>query len=327
MSYTHLTMEKRLKLYLYVNQGMNLTEISREIGVHRTTVSRELVRGKKDGEYQPYYSQKMSSKRSRNRSRPVLESDRLMQEVRRRLLEDHSPEQISGRLPIDFPDDPTMRISHESIYVWVYRRIRNGEKNLRDHLRHGRVRRRKRLHCKEKRLMIHGKVFIDDRPDSVGAKLEAGHWEGDTITGSRHKGYVATFVERVHKYLVAFPIQEKKSAYFTTKIKAAFKKIPAELKKTLTVDNGPEFACHKQMAYWTGMNVYFAHPYHSWERGLNEHTNGLIRQYLPKRIHLLSLEQRDLDRIIQRLNNRPRKSLGYRTPAESFAAATRALQN
>jgi IS30 family transposase len=160
----------------------------------------------------------------------------------------------------------------------------------------------------------------------VNRKQRFGDWEADTIEGVGKKGYVATFVERKSKFLVAYPLKNKTAESFTKGAARAFRSIPETGRKTITVDNGKEFAAHKDLARILGATVYFAHPYHSWERGLNEHTNGLIRQYLPKSRTLLDLSARELARIVWRLNNRPRKSLGYRTPREVFFKQPLALQ-
>jgi len=246
MPYVHLTMDKRVQLYQLVQDQQSFTTMGRVIGCHRSTISRELKRLGQGKEYLPHKAQQHAQKQSMARSTPTLGNLTLMAEVRRRLVLDHSPEQIAGRLPIDYPAEPSMRISYESIYRWIYQHIRSGDKCLRNHLRHGRVRRRKRISSKTIRHGIKDRVSIDERPASVLSKVEAGHWEGDTITGTMHRGYIGTYVERTHKFLIAFPIQDKKSIYFSCKTKNAFKNIPVEFKKSITVDNGPEFAAHKK---------------------------------------------------------------------------------
>jgi len=240
-----------------------------------------------------------------------------MAEIERRLKEDHSPAQIAGRLKLEHPHDPQWHVSPETIYQPVYARIRAGA-DLKAHLRHGRKKRRNRWSGKNKRGSIPDRVFIDERPSIVDRKERIGDWEGDTIEGSRKKGYVATFTERKTKFLVAYPLARKRATDLLRGAASVFQTIPEDKRKTLTVDNGKEFALHKGLSRALKAEVYFAHPYHSWERGLNEHTNGLLRQYLPKGLNLEGLTKQRLAKIVDKLNNRPRKALGYRTPREVF---------
>ena len=194
----------------------------------------------------------------------------------------------------------------------------SGLANLKVPLRQGRKKRRNRLSGKDKRGSIPDRVFIDERPSIVDRKERIGDWEGDTIEGSRKKGYVATFTERKTKFLVPYPLARKRAADLLRGAESAFQNIPEDKRKTLAVDNGKEFALHKGLSRALKAEVYFAHPYHSWERGLNEHTNGLLRQYLPKGLNLEGLAKHRLAKIVDKLNNRPRKALGYRTPREVF---------
>jgi len=191
---------------------------------------------------------------------------------------------------------------------------------LRNHLRQGQKKRRKRLSGKDKRGVIPNRTFIDDRPAIVDDKSKMGNWEGDTVEGGNKKGYIATFVERKSKFLVGYTLANKTTDGLVRKAKSAFAKIPEEYLETLTVDNGKEFANHEELAIATKTTVYFAHPYHSWERGLNEHTNGLLRQYFPKGMRLDDLSHQELAKVIRKINNRPRKSLGYRTHREILYA-------
>ena len=210
-------------------------------------------------------------------------------------------------------------MSHETIYQYVYAQVHQ-EPELRIHLRQGQKKRRKRLSGKDKRGVIPNRTFIDERPAIVEEKSRIGDWEGDTVEGGNKKGYIATFVERKSKFLVGYTLDHKTSQGLVKKAKRAFSKIPMGYLETLTVDNGKEFANHEGLAKTTKTTMYFAHPYHSWERGLNEHTNGLLRQYFPKGMQLDNLSPQELAKVIRKINNRPRKSLGYRTPWEVFHA-------
>lgn len=178
----------------------------------------------------------------------------------------------------------------------------------------------------DRRGIIPDRVFIDSRPAIVEQKIRRGDWEGDTVEGAGKQGYVATWVDRRDKFLVAYKLTNKSAKALADGARHAFRKIPKEYRKTYTVDNGKEFAYHKELASSLGGEVYFAHPYHSWERGLNENTNGLLRQYLPKKRALTDLTKKELAKIVSKLNNRPRKSLGYRTPREAFFDLPLALQ-
>jgi IS30 family transposase len=166
---------------------------------------------------------------------------------------------------------------------------------------------------------IPDRVSIDERPKIVEEKSRMGDWEGDTVESAGKNAYIATFVDRKTKFLLAKLMPDKSAATLNHAALRAFKPIPAPRRNTLTLDNGKEFAGHKSLSQALGIDIYFAHPYHSWERGLNEHTNGLIRQYLPKKIPFNTLTQKQLDKIVDKINNRPRKVLGYLTPYEVFS--------
>jgi IS30 family transposase len=248
-----------------------------------------------------------------------------MSSVTKMLKQDVSPEQIAGRISLEKGQNPSWKISHETIYLFIYQQARIGN-DLRGHLRHGR-----KLYCKRKgmntrRGIIPGRVFIDQRPIVVNEKTRIGDWEGDTIEGSGKRGYVATFTDRRTKYLIANTLKNKTAEELVKRTKKAFTKVPRTHLKTITLDNGREFSRHQDLSKALRVDIFFAHPYHSWERGLNEHTNGLLRQYLPKNKSLLGLTKRELDKIVEKLNNRPRKILGYRTPHEVFYSLPLALQ-
>jgi IS30 family transposase len=248
-----------------------------------------------------------------------------MEEVEDRIRKDHSPEQIAGRLKLEHPEDTSWHISHETIYQHVYARIKEGA-DLQAHLRQSGKKRKKRTAKKDNRGVIPNRVFIDKRPEIVDSKTQAGHWEGDTVEGGDKKGYILTYVERKTKYTLARRLANKSAENVVKASRGAFKDLPEAMKKTITLDNGKEFAKHEALAKVTGSTVYFAHPYHSWERGLNEHTNGKLRQYYPKKQPLDKLSSHDLAIKVRMLNNRPRKSLGYQTPQEAFTQELFALQ-
>lgn len=327
MPYKHFNSEDRDRLQHALGAGLSVTDIAQQIGKHRSSVYREVSRNKKNRqEYMSHWAEELSQKRRRLcSSKPKLGNLMLMKEVAIRVRKDHSPEQIAGRLKLEHPNDPSWEISHESIYQYIYAESRKGS-DLGSHLRQGHKKRRKRLSGKDKRGSIPNRISIDERPAIVESKTRIGDWEGDTVEGGGKKGYIGTFVDRGSKYLLAFTLKNKTADALANKLGKAFTKLPPTAVKTITVDNGKEFAKHATIAEATGSKVYFAHPYHSWERGLNEHTNGLLRQYFPKKMPLDKLHPRHLAKIVRLINNRPRKSLGYRTPAEVFSEGNVALQ-
>jgi IS30 family transposase len=245
--------------------------------------------------------------------------------VLRQLKEGWAPEQIAGRLRhVEHPDEPALWISHESIYRYVWADKANGGK-VYEYLRRGKKRYRKRGRDTQGRGQIPDRVSIDERPAEVNERQRFGDWEGDTIVGKNMKGYIATFVERKSRYTVARVMKDKRAKTLNTAALRGLAKIPPALVRTLTFDNGKEFAGFKKLEQQLSAQVYFAHPYSSWERGTNENTNGLLRQYVPKETDITTVKPATLNAIIERLNNRPRKSLNYRTPNEVLLEAIVAL--
>jgi IS30 family transposase len=247
-----------------------------------------------------------------------------MRLVNAMLQEGWAPEQIAGRLRrVDHPRGRSKWISLQTIYrhIWADKATGGG---LFRYLRRGGKRYLKR--CGRTRGQIVGRVSIDERPAIVDERRRMGDWEGDTIVGRQHKGLVATFVERKTGYLVARKMNDKRASSLNDAAKAALQSIPHPLIRTFTFDNGKEFAGFNELEKHFDADVYFAHPYSAWERGTNENTNGLLRQFLPKKTDFRLLTQAQLDIITQRLNNRPRKRLDYRTPCEVFKKAIVALR-
>ncbi len=327
MPYSHFNSDDRDLLQILLYSGVPVKEIATRLRKHRCSIYRELKRNRGRQHYISGHAHAESQKRRKTaRPKPKLNDKELIMEVERRFELDHSPEQIAGRLRIEHPDEKQWHISHETIYKHIYGRIRSGDETLRKHLRHGQKKRHKRLHHKDKRGLIPNRTFIDDRPIQVQFKLRRGDWEGDTIEGAGKQGYIGTYAERSTKYLLAFPMKQKTATLMVEKTQEVFAPLPRVLKRTITVDSGKEFASHKELAHSTGAGIYFAHPYHSWERGLSEHTNGLLRQYFPKRMSFLNISKKELERAVEKINNRPRKALNYRTPAEEFFRGNVALR-
>jgi IS30 family transposase len=244
-------------------------------------------------------------------------SQRLFDYVKQRLEDDWSPEIIAEKLKIDYPDDEEMRASLETIYQWIYLDASEGG-TLYHHLRRGRKKRRRQKRYGSGRRFIPGRVSISERPDSVETRERFGDWEGDTIEGKKSTGYMATHVERKSRFLIAAKLLNKKAESLTSESVKAFGRIPKEMRKTLTVDNGKEFARFKELENQTGLTVYFADPYSAWQRGTNENTNGLLRQYFPKGTDFRNVTAEELAFAVKKLNHRPRKCLGYQSPYEVF---------
>jgi len=242
--------------------------------------------------------------------------------VKAKLKVKWSPEEIAQRIRIDYPDDEKMRISHETIYRWIYLDARSGGE-LYKNLRRRRKRRRRQKRYGTGRRFLRGRKNIAERPQIVEGRERFGDWEGDTIEGKKSSGYIATIVERKSRYLLASKLKDKKAATLTSKGIEAFTIVPKKMRHTLTVDNGSEFAQFKKIEEETGLTIYFADPYSAWQRGANENTNGLLRQYFSKGSNFKDITEKDVDEAVKMLNNRPRKCLDYQTPHEVFWEAAR----
>jgi len=263
MPYHHFTSVERDKLQQMDAQGHKAAVMALQLGKHVSSIHRELRRNRSaEGYISGRAHLTCSRRRLLTKPCPKKEDRGLMADVLSRLKLDHSPQQIAGRLVKEHPEEPSRWVSPETIYTWVYSRIRAGD-DLKKHLRQGKRTRRKRLSGKEKRVSIKGRVPIDQRPAEVEAKQVCGHWEGDTVEGARKSGYVCTLVERKTKLLVAFPLVMKKADALANGALKAYGKIPQALRKSLTLDNGTEFARHQDISAGSGIAVYFARPYHS----------------------------------------------------------------
>jgi IS30 family transposase len=320
----YLDREERYEIARLRDSGLSIRAVARRMGRAPSTISRELRRNVdwRTGCYQPEEAHRLAWEHQRRpRKSALAKNPALLAVVQQMLDRRYSPEQVSGRLKVLYPDDPAMRVSHESIYqsIYVYPR---GElrRELQACLRTGRTVRRRRGQ-RQARSKIVAAVPIGQRPPEVEGRLVPGHHEGDLIKGSvASNSAVGTIVERVSGYLTLLPLPAGHGAGpVADAIIKHMSALPPWFTKTLTWDRGTELAQHQRITAATGIQVYFADPYAPWQRGSNENTNGLLREYLPKGTDLSVHTEAQLQAIADELNNRPRKRLGYLTPAEVFA--------
>lgn len=312
--YHHMTRDLRCQIYALKTIGLSIRKIGFELGVSASTISREINRNSGGRGYR--YSQadrKARERRSMASRSPKKMTDSLKEAIDLKIKEDWSPEQIAGRFKLE--GNP---ISHETIYRHIWKNKKE-DGTLYCHLRHHGKRYNKRSSSKAGRGCIPNRVDISERPAIVEEKSRIGDWEGDTIIGSHHKGAILTYVDRHSKFTLLKKLVQKTAANVNVATVERMSGLP-HLALTITYDNGKEFSAHEKIADSLATKCYFARPYHSWERGLNEHTNGLIRQYLPKSSDFEQVTDEQVQWIEERLNNRPRKVLEYRTPFEIFYA-------
>ena len=320
MSYNHLTMDERNMIYRMQWQGYSNAEIAHCLGRHRSTIGRECKRNRSyQGPYNPSTAQALANSRRRaHLHRPKTGHRRLMEYVAERLQVCWSPEQIAGRLSACAPAAlKGLTISHTTIYRWIWSDPQRAGL-FRPFLRIARKLRRKPYGKPSRQGQILGKRSIDERPQEANERQRLGDWEGDTIVGKGRKGYLLTCVDRASRYLMARKVKTCASEPVAERLQQAIRKLPASKRHTLTLDNGREFARPAELERRLCLQIFFAHPYHAWERGTNENTNGLLRQYLPKGSDLAVLTDKQLRSYVCTLNHRPRKCLGYQSPFEVF---------
>jgi IS30 family transposase len=308
--YAQLTQEERYQIHALMKAGHNQTEIAEMLGRHKSTISRELRRNRGLRGYRPKQAHRLSVERRQSKAQPRIASAHWVL-VERLLREDWSPEQISLWLN----DEAGIQISHEWIYQYVLQDKSMGG-DLYRHLR-CQKQRRKRYGSYSRRGQLVNRVSIDERPAVVDTRSRLGDWELDTIIGKGHKQAIVSLTERKSRLTLIQKVERKTASNVTQAILGLLKPI-AHRVHTLTSDNGKEFAGHETIAKGLGAKFFFAHPYASWERGLNENTNGLIRQYFPKHRDFTTITQAEIIRVMDKLNNRPRKCLGIKTPNQVF---------
>lgn len=316
-----LTLKERVIIQTLLKEKKTKSYIANKLGRSRSTIGREVnkwIQSKKDNydaelahwcAKEDYLNKRNLDKISTYKSLKFF--------VYRGLLSNWTPEQISGRLKELFPNDPIMSISHEAIYRHIYTRP---QARLNKKLINLLVRKKTRRRTPKKRRgggsKIINQVSIDNRPEHIELRNEVGHWEGDLVIGKNHKSAIGTIVERKTRFTLIIKLESKKADEVAKAFSKILNKLNPIYKKSMTYDNGIEMAKHEKITKKTGMKIYFAHPYSSWERGTNENTNGLIRRYLPKGTNFNEIDIKQLINIQEKLNNRPRKIIGYKTPIE-----------
>lgn len=312
--YKQLASEQRYQIYGLKQAGLDQSQIALYLGVNKSTISRELSRNKGQRGWRPKQAQSFRDERKRSCLNGKRISLHEWADVERLVRADFSPEQIEHRLALE----GGLRISHETVYRHIYADKKNGG-DLHQHLRSQKPHRKRYASGQERRGVLKNRVSIDERPAIVERKKRVGDWEGDTVIGKNHKGGLVTLADRKTRYVLAGHIRSK-HADGVTAVTTHLLEPHKDRCHTITFDNGKEFAGHERIAAALQTSIYFAHPYHSWERGLNENSNGLLRQYFPKRMDLSNISEEQVQRAVDRLNHRPRKVLGYRSPHEVFFA-------
>jgi IS30 family transposase len=318
MPFIHITSIERGEISAYLQSGLSKAQIGCRLGRDRASIGREIRRNSVKGVYEPQRAQALYRER-RKECRPARKLDHmpLRSYLYGRITSGWTPETVAGCLPMEFPDDPRMRISHEAIYQGIYRDERMHF--LIKELPQARPKRRKRGQGKTRRgPSIPDRVGIEHRPQEVNERARYGDWEGDLIVGAGQSGYALTLVERKSRLTMTRKLETKNAEQVADAIIDAFMDMPPSWIKTITFDNGTEFAGHGRIARETGADIYFATPYSSYQRGTNENTNGLIRRFLPKKVSFENLTQERMSIIEEELNNRPRKKLGFRSPNDVF---------
>lgn len=312
-TYTRLTEDERYQIYEGVTEKWSHREIASQINKHHSTVSREVKRNTGLRGYRPKQAQEKAQNREQNKPRYLKLTLEVQLMITKNIQHEWSPEQIQGRLR----SEGLPIVCAATIYGFIQRDKVSGG-NLHTHLRH-RKPYKKRTGSPDARGQIIGRVSIDDRPSIVDKKVRIGDWEADTVIGKGHKGVLVTLAERFSKKTLIARVPSKHAEVVKNAIINLLYNEKEHL-HTITFDNGKEFAYHAEIKEALGTDNFFAHPYHSWERGLNENHNGLIRQYLPKDMALDKVTSKEISCIQNKLNNRPRKTLNYKTPNEVYDA-------
>ncbi len=308
-TYTQLTQEQRYQIYALMKAEHNQTEIARLINVHKSTISREVRRNRGMKGYRPKQAHQFSLNRRKKTKCLIKTSTWTLIETS--LCKEWSPEQVSGWLEENY----VLQISHE----WIYQHILMDKQAGGDLHRHLRCqkKRRKRYGSYDRRGRLKNRVSIDERPVIVDTRQRLGDWEVDTIIGKGHRHAIVSLTERKARLALLRKVERKTAQAVADAVIELLKTLSVQT-HTITADNGKEFADHERIARDLCANIYFAHPYSSWERATNENMNGLIRQYFPKKHNFATITETEIEFVMERLNNRPRKCLGFKTPNQIF---------
>jgi IS30 family transposase len=319
MPYQHLTLEERSMMAPMRTLGWSIRAIAIQLGRAPSTISRELRQNSDGtGAYAGYWADRDAQRRRRADRQSCLVSGELAEYVQEKLRCRWSPEQIAHRVRLDYPHASAMRISHQPIFTWLAEDHRTGGAWSR-YLRHHR--RRKCYGSGPRVPRIRGRVSLTDRPSIVDRRGRVGDWEGDLVVGRGQRGFVATYVDRRSRFLLAAKVSRRTAAEVTAVTRNILQPLPQQVRWTLTVGNGSEWLAFHSLQRTLGLQVHVAAPYAAWERGTNENTNGLLRDYFPKETDFSMITAHQLASVVKELNKRPRKCLAYRTPAEVFARA------
>ncbi|WP_157002536.1 IS30 family transposase [Agromyces laixinhei] len=343
--YRHLSLEDRIEIERLAGLDVPRAEIARLVGVHRSTITRELGRGSWQPEHdhanlRPYLRNKLDTRerhgrlylagqaqlaadtrKARSHEPFRMGYDRLVDWVITHLRKGWTVEEIAGRVPIEFPDDARMRVSAETLYAWIYSPHQQ-HRGLWQYLPRGHRKRRKKKGRNVHRERFKWRTSIHDRPTEIEDRRQFGHWESDSVIGTHGSGGIHTTVERTSRYYQAIKIPQIAARPTVDAQISLFATLPAHAVRSVTTDNGSEFAFHYELADALAVPTYFADPYSAYQRGTNEHFNGRLRRYLPKGTSFDDLTQDEIDSFVNEINNRPRKILGWATPARIFHELT-----
>lgn len=325
MKYRQLTEGDRVRIEAWVETGCSASEVARKLGVHRSTISRELKRPNTPNGYHALSAQ-VRYEKAREACRPKrLEETSVFGYVNRKLRKGWSPEEISGRIDREIQEGkrpPSDAIHHETIYRFVYESEYGKREKLYEYLRRGKKHRTKKYGRRSQKTLIPNRVFIEMRPVEVETRATVGHWEGDAILYP-HKEAIYNHLERKTRFTVLTKLERKTAEKIEA---AAVNALGTHYAKTLTMDNDPAHVTHEKIAKQLKLETYFCHPYHSWEKGSNENMNGVVRQYFPRGKSIQAVTQAEINDVADELNSRPRKCLAYATPAEMLQSEYQNLQ-
>lgn len=320
-SYKRLTLDERIIIEKQLALGLNTSQIATLLSRNRSSVHRDIKRCKK-GDYtamQATFSSVYNSSDRKNGKSKMKQNKKLYDYVVEKLNLYWSPQQIHMELMKDFPEDKAMRIATETVYFYIYVHAKPELKAaLIEQLRQKRKYRGNVRRGKDKRTTIADKISIEERPEEVKGRLIPGHWEGDLVMGKDRQSAIGTLNERTTRTVILVHLKARDATSVRKAFEKEFRSIPAQMKKSLTYDNGTEMAQHKLFTKNTKVAVYFANPYSPWERPTNENSNGLLRDYFPKGMDLSTVSKKRLKEVQNQLNERPRKVLGWRKPKEVF---------